>query len=442
MFQAVKSRPSSRWLLAGCLLLLSACGSRPPLPSQDVQQQKLEDAMASGVYKPARIFAIDSGRDVWIHDGTELEVEMTAPSAAGRYPLIIYLPSLGEDAGAGHLWREAWAKAGYAVFSMQPLAVAQALKALEAERRFDDPLEMPDDEEFEPGNENGESRPEPESGGWFGDKPRRQSRTARASELRYVGHQYFATENLKQRMAHLFWAYRQLKIRADLHQPLYAAADWSKPILAGYDLGAQTVTAALGENFGTGLPEDAELKPVAALVLSPSVDLAEGNVKTRFQKLTVPMLAVTGSEDDDPYSISSPSVRTALWEHAPAGGKYLLLLQGAGHRLLAGSEMGGRFGRRGEGRFGGGPDGMAGGPGAGRRGGPGAGGPSSGGMAMAGLGRGDRRNPDLGYQQVAAIIGTSTAFLDFLIKQDEFAQAWLNGNANKWLNKAGSLQAR
>lgn len=438
MPQCFTSRLSFRLLLVCCLPLLSACSARSSLPSQESQLEKLEEAMNSGVYKPARGFAIDSSHDIWTHDGTELDVEITGPSAPGSYPLIIYLPSLGEDARAGRLWREAWAKAGYAVFSMQPLAISQALKALEAERRFDEPLEMPDEEGMEPVDDMEEPRREPESGGWFGNKPRQPSRTARESELRYVGHQYFATENLKQRMAHLFWAYRQLKIRAGLHQPAYAAADVSKLILAGYDLGAQTVAAVSGERFDASLPIGDELKPIAAIVLSPSVDLAEGNVGSRYQKLNLPMLVITGSEDNDPYAISSAAVRTAVWEHAPAGGKYLLLLRGAGHRLLAGNELGGRFGlsgsRRQERSMGGVESG---GTGAARRRALNTGEPASGLFDKA-----QRYDPNLGYKQIAAVASVSSAFLDMLIKKDQFAQAWLNEKATKWLDRAGSLQLR
>ncbi len=421
-------------LLICCWVLLCfpACSSRPTLPSQEEQQEKLAEALSNGGYKTARSFAIDSNRDIWTYQQTELEVEIIAPTAPGNYPLIIYLPSLGENAGGGRLWRETWAKAGYVVFSMQPVEISLALKALEAERKFDDPHELPNDENMDMADENMEPRPEEERGGWFTEKRKRPSRTARESELRFVGHQYFAPENLKTRLEQLYWTYRQLKTRNDLRQPLYAAADLSKVILAGYDLGAQTVTAALGENFGTGLPHSDELKPAAAIVLSPSLDLAEGNVRTRFQKLDLPLLAITGSEDNDPYAISSASVRVALWEQAPAGGKYLLLMRGAGHRLFAGNEMGGRFGLSGSRRGDAGIGGMEpGGHGGGRRG-------MNGGM----FGKSEHLDPNLGYKQVAAIASVSSAFLDMLIKKDEFAQAWLNEKAGKWLQRAGSLQMR
>jgi hypothetical protein len=38
------------------------------------------------------------------------------------------------------------------------------------------------------------------------------------------------------------------------------------------------------------------------------------------------LLIVTGSEDDDSYGISSPYVRTAIWEYAPPGNNFLLQL--------------------------------------------------------------------------------------------------------------------
>ncbi len=441
MPQRRKSFISPRLLWCCWALLLTACSSSPPLPSLDDQQEKLTEALGSGAYKTARQFATESSHDVWLYQQTELDVELVGPATPGSYPLIVYLPSLGEDARAGRLWRETWAKAGYLVFSVQPVPISQALKALEAERRFDDPEEMPDDETVELADENMELRPDQGSGGWFGDKPRRQSRSARESELRYVGHQYFAVENLKTRLEQLFWAYRQVKTRAGLRQPLYASADLSKVILAGYDLGAQTVTAALGENFGSGLPQSDELKPVAAMVLSPSVDLAEGNVRSRFQALRLPMLTITGSEDNDPYAISSAAVRTAVWEQAPVGDKYLLLLRGAGHRLLAGNELGGRFGLSGSRRGDLGMSGMGsaagpGGLGGGRRG-------ANAGVASPGwFGKAERRDPNLGYKQVAAIASVSSAFLDLVIKKDEFAQAWLNEKAGRWLDRAGTLQTR
>lgn len=62
-------------------------------------------------------------------------------------------------------------------------------------------------------------------------------------------------------------------------------------------------------------------------------------------------------------------------------------------------------------------------------------------MMLGGPG-GERRNPDLGYKHVAAIFSASTAFLDAVVKNDEFARFWLDDKASNWLGKAGSLRIR
>lgn len=425
-------------------VMMTACSSSPKSLNLEQQAEKLTQILDEGGYKPARDFEISNVDDIWLHDQAEIEVAMTAPNESGNYPLIIYLPSLGEDVKAGRLWRENWAKAGYAVFSLQPVAISQALKDLSPERgRFS----MESNESLADGGMAIEDDFDASS-----QKDRGRSlRMARESDLRYLGHEYFAVDNLKNRLDQLFWAYQQLKIRVDMKQPLLAAADLSKVILAGYDLGAQTVTAVLGENFNTTLPGSKAFKPLAAIVLSPSVDLAEGNASNRFQALNLPMLVITGSEDDDPYGISAAQARAVVWKDAPAGDKYLLSLKGARHQLLGGTEIGGYLGGRGKGGHGGygsrehRSDGsMLGftnnlGDHSRRQGGSDRFG--SGFMAN-GHGKSEQQYEELGYKHVAAVISTSLAFLDVVSKSDEFARFWMGDKANSWLGETGTLRFR
>ena len=439
-------------ILALWVLLSSGCSSRPKIPNLEEQQEKLSRIMETGGYASASALEIASSREVWMHDGAELEVMMTVPRGSGPYPLIIYLPSLGETASAGKLWREIWAKDGYAVFSMQPLAIGEALKDLGPEhgggKRKASWFSSTDnaDEDTDAAEQGSGDKP--------GEGGRRHSKSGRSSELRYLGHEYFAPEALKKRMIQLFWAYQQLQLRVGLGAPLYASVDTSKVILAGYDLGAQTVTAVLGEDFMTKLPGSNDLQPIAALVLSPSIDLAEGNIRNRFQKLQLPLLVVTGSEDNDPYAISSASVRAAVWEFSPPGGKYLLSLTGNVHSLLAGANFGGGL-VMGDGRQG--AD-AADKPKDGRRGdnfseltsqyggGSGGGGHHQGGSSNGIFGGskdgGKRENSELGYKQVAAVYSITSAFLDAVVKNDDFAKFWLKEKASNWLERAGMLKSR
>ena len=437
--------------------LLAACASKPKLPTSEEQANKLNALLENGGYQPDSKYAINTTSDIWRHEFTELEIVITTPSQSGRYPLIIYLPSLGEDANAGKLWREAWAKAGYAVVSVQPLAISQALKQLKAERNEPlDPNKPEDDAEWL----NDKTIDEPDNKGvintLFGGNNKKPNKSDRSSDIRYLGHEYFATANLKDRLRHFYWVYQQLKTKINAGLPIYNLIDINKLILVGYDLGAQTVAGVLGESFMTSLPENPGLKPIAAILLSPSIDLAEGNIRNRFKNLTAPMLVITSSDDDDPYAISSGSVRSAVWEFSPPDNKFLLLLTGTVHSLLAGSDVGGRYAAKNhdEDAYGNSQGGRSGGRGRlheqNNYGGNSGGRNGSGGRNNAGFANNNfndpnkikERNAELGYKQVAAVISTSNAFLDIITKNDEFARFWIMEKANKWLDRAGSISLR
>ena len=47
------------------------------------------------------------------------------PSGEGNFPLIVYLPGLGESAEGGAAWRRSWAEAGYAVLAIQPETISR-----------------------------------------------------------------------------------------------------------------------------------------------------------------------------------------------------------------------------------------------------------------------------------------------------------------------------
>ncbi|MGZ5007729.1 MAG: hypothetical protein ACXWE9_05435 [Methylobacter sp.] len=416
-----------------CAFFLASCSFGPSLPTPEEQVEKIERFMTEGGYSASRDYPIDSIRQTWRHDGQAVEVSMLAPKIPGRYPLIIYLPGLGESADGGRLWRETWAKAGYAVFSIQPAEISSAL------------------EEFAPMHRKaGDDKPsDDEDDSEDSDKPR-SSKAVRNNELHYVGHEYFSKASLKKRISHILWAYTEIKLRAKAGQALFKSADVSRMIIAGYDIGAQTTEEMIGGKFGTDFPQAQDFRPIAAMLFSPSVDMALGNLTNRYKNIAIPLLVVTGSEDEDPYGISSPYVRTAIWEYAPPGNKYLLLLNKGGHQLLSGSglshrheagpaqepeeknrpnETMQRFGMsrslRGGGRRGGG------------------GGSSS--MPFGGMGRQlheGRQNGEQDAAHIAAVFSVSSAFLDIACKSDRFAQAWISGKAGPWLKKSASLKIK
>ncbi|MFZ2405958.1 MAG: hypothetical protein WAW41_12525 [Methylobacter sp.] len=415
-------------VIIACTVFLSGCFFHLSPPTPEEQTEKVEQFISEGGYSPAHSYALESISETWRHDGQAVEISMLAPTTPGTYPLIIYLPGLGEHADGGRLWKETWAKAGYTVFSMQPIEIGEALKELGPMPEPSDaagPFGMPGPpDEHDP---LGDNKPEP------------PKKAVRNSELHYLGHQYFSQDALKKRISHLLWAHAQLKLRAKAGKRLFATADLSRLIIAGYDIGAQTTAAMIGEKFGSDLPQSQDFSPLAAILFSPSVDMALGSVATRYKNISVPLLVVTGSEDEDPYGISSPYVRTAIWEYAPLGNKYLLLLNKGGHQLLAGSNLSHppepnpsmEFGPGGDmPRFGGSFQG-------GR--GP-AGGPPPGGMRMPP--HGGRQDSEQDAKHIAAVFSISNAFLDNIGKTDKLAQSWLSGKANQWLKKSSNLKIK
>lgn len=416
--------------LVVCAAVLTGCGLRPNLPSASQQAAEISDYLDEGGYATARNYSFDKLHEIWQHEGQALEMTLLAPSAPGIYPLIVYLPGLGESAEAGQFWRESWVKAGYTVASIQSQALGNVFKELTAATL--DPDEAERDEELA-------LETEPVIRTERDDKARAR-RSVRTSEMHYLGHQHFAPAALQKRVAQVLWAYAQLKQRAKAGQAVVAKADFAHVLLAGYDIGAQTAAALAGEKFDIDLPAVGDFKPQAALILSPAVDLAEGNLKTRYQAINIPLLAVTGGEDSDPYAMSSPQVRSAIWEYSKPGNKYWLSLTYADHGLLAGADLALRKRLRGRlvrepGWFK--PNLMEDLPVASR---------SGSGVGVGGFRGSDRvkseRRDIHGYQEIAGIVSVSTAFFDSFAKADGFAHVWLAEKANPWLGHAGSLQIK
>jgi len=381
------------------LLVLAGCALGP---DPETFNDELAEFAAQGGYRPERPFATTTLREVWSHDRVELDIAYTAPDEAGRFPLILYLPGLGEDVTAGASWRLAWAAAGYAVLSVQPVSLVRALDSAE-------PLN--------------------------------------AGDLRALARRQFAAPALRRRVEQARWTVTELQRRAGTEQR-YANVDAARWIVAGFDLGAQTAAALSGEG---GEAADTPVGLQAAILLSPYVSLASGQPGAGFARVRLPLLAVTATEDDDPYGLAFASLRQAVWKALPGGEQFALVLQGGSHALLSGADADHyleRLSRERERRMGSGgspgrPDGQDGmrlrapgyggaGPDGGYGGGPGFGT----GMGMP------RRNTKADARQVAAVRSVTTAFLDATVRNSGEARRWLETNARAWLGQLATLKRK
>ncbi len=414
-------------LLITCLMTACFMGPTPLTPEQ--QSAKIDVSIANGGYSAVLNYDVESITETWQHDDQGIQITMMTPVVPGNYPLIIYLPGLGESSETGKLWREAWAKAGYSVFSVQPKSLGDALKGT--------PKVAP-----------------PKSSSWFSkdyDNSAAQ-KDIRNSDLRYLGHQYFSQEQLSKRINQVLWAYAQLKQRNQSRLGLFARADLSRVVIAGYDIGAQTTAAMIGETYDITLPSTTDFKPLAAILLSPAVDMALGDITTRYQNISLPLLAVTGAEDDDPSAISTPFARTAIWEYSPPGDKCLLVLKKGSHQLLSGNNFSQSQNQdpnsnqdsseatesNKQSHF----TNQYGGGGSNGRSRSGSHGDNTGNGMMSRDKDRSKVNGNQDYAQVAAVYSVSSAFLDHICKKDNVARSWLSNKANVWLNKSATLKLK
>lgn len=343
-------------------------------------------------------FAFVQTLDTWALPSGPVDVAVLSPAGTGRHPLVVYMPGLGEPADAGALWRKAWAETGYVVLSFQAPAAGPAI--------WTTPL-------------------------------------ARAGDFRSLAREQFGPDALRARLALLREVVAEAARRgAGGLAPGLATAEFGRIAVAGFDLGAQTATAASGENAAALGGEIArDLHIVAAVSLSPYAEPTGTAYQARFGSIEVPVLAITSFQDGDPYGLtSSIAVRRLPYQYLPAGrGNHLLLLYAASHALLSGADRQPvEASRRADAPSDDSSVGMpSGGQGRGRGHGPGA-----------------RRTPDgdsgsvpsageiaaSRAVQIADVQAVSSAFLDAMVKSDPIAVEWLDRDARRWLGEMAELQ--
>ncbi len=120
--------------------------------------------------------------------------------------------------------------------------------------------------------------------------------------------------------------------------PPWRSLDWSKTVIAGYELGAQTAMAVAGERQSDGSVLALKtVQPVAAIVISPQVFASPD--AARYRDISIPVLGLTGPDDSDVLGL----VRDVQWRQAPfaampAGRGWLLSANEVRHAALGGNE--------------------------------------------------------------------------------------------------------
>lgn len=357
-------------------------------------------AYASRGYTPEHRFETTTTQDTWTIESEPIEVTLIVPAPITSYPLVIYLPGLGESADAGQKWRQAWAEAGYAVLSAQPNRYGPVV--------------------------------------W-------SSAAARSGDFLSIAKNAFGVPSLaaRTRFARELLDEVSRRKRTASTGPM-ARIDITQVAVSGYDLGAQTAMMLAGESIPgvEAMPSDAGVKCVIAL--SPYADFSGMGVESNFRSIHLPVLAVTSMEDTDAFGlVTSASVRRAPFQYMPAGRKYLLIVSGAPHSLFggAGSSAQGKGKYAGQKAAGSTVDSEAEPPVLNdeatvsekpqRRSNRSASVPAGGGSSS--LTR---------AKEIAQVQSVTAAFLDAVVRNDSIASEWLSRNARQWLGDTADLQSK
>jgi uncharacterized membrane protein YgcG len=382
------------------LALFAGCASHsPPKPDEaKVKQFAGQGYLTDDHYEVATTFA------TWENAKSSFDVALTVPTKPGPFPLVIYLPALGETRSAGDAWRTAWAQGGYAVISIQPLTE--------------------------------------DADAW-------SSVRARTGDFSMLARERYSGKVMMARIEALRVALVELRRHHDRKEAPLDRIDLSRAAVAGYDLGAYTAMVIAGESIRDSVPLALPIPISAVIVLSPYADFSGIAFTERYGGIRWPVLSITSDNDADPLGlVTPPAVRKAPFEYMPSGDKYLLTLSDISHRILAGGEIEQEAGenRSPEKAARGGSRSQNGGRSGGhRKGGGDAGGSNSGdpeGRGQSASLGGMRFSPTNQAIDVTVIQGVTTAFLDAYLKNDPIAREWLEKDVLRWIKGRGEIKKK
>lgn len=383
-------------LVAGAVLALAmaaGCSAFAKKPQADAAQVS---QFAGRGYDSGIDYQTSITRSAVNAGGGYFHFNVIQPVPEGKYPLVIYLPGLGESEDAAADLRNTWARSGYVVLSLQPLK-----KDAEV---------------------------------WSSD-------AARSHDYTFLRHQMYASATVSERLESLSMLVDYLKQQAATNGPAVQRMDLSRIAIAGFDIGAYTAMIAAGEAPQNVAHARLAVPVGAVIALSPYADFTGSDFEVRYRKIGMPVLSVTSDADSDMHGSVPPSLHQAPFQYMPPGNKYLLLLTGASHAAIGNEDFSGPVSAASDSPS----------PESGSGDGDADSGDSShhrkktsGTEAdgQAAYVRGAGLSPTRHAMMEVALEQTSTAFLNAYIKGDAFSLDWLKSDAQPWLDKIGRLEQK
>jgi len=211
------------------------------------------------------------------------------PGDAAPLAMVLFSHGLGGTVEGGTLWSEAWAEAGFVVVHLQhPGSDFPAVRA---------------------------------SASSFSDRAGLRSAATAQQLLARVRDVGFVLDQIGQRQS--------------ARQGRWAGVRVDRIGMSGHSFGAQTTLALAGQAY-PGFGGITEPRLASFIALSPSLPVS-GDPQAAFARMVRPLLAVTGTRDQDMVGTgATPERRMAVFGALPAGDKGQLVLQDADHMTFAG----------------------------------------------------------------------------------------------------------
>jgi predicted dienelactone hydrolase len=248
-----------------------------------------------GVYAQAQTSGPAVVDEVWLDAARQREVPVkvrwpdAATSSAGPLPVVLFSHGLGGTREGGAVWGEAWAAAGFVVVHLQH--AGSDLAAVRAVTNT------------------------------FADQRALRSAAGPAQLLARLRDVSFALDEIGRRHA--------------ARQERWASVRPDQVGMCGHSFGAHTTLGMAGQRYG-GFDGVTEPRLAAFIAFSPSLP-AVGDARQAFERITRPLLCITGTLDSDVVGVgATPERRRAVFDALPAGDKGQLVLMEADHMTFAG----------------------------------------------------------------------------------------------------------
>ena len=248
-----------------------------------------------GVYAQAQTSGPAVLDEVWLDAARQREVPVkvrwpdAAASSAGPLPVVLFSHGLGGTREGGAVWGEAWAAAGFVVVHLQH--AGSDLAAVRAVTNT------------------------------FADQRALRSAAGPAQLLARLRDVSFGLDEIGRRHA--------------ARQERWASVRPDQVGMCGHSFGAHTTLGMAGQRYG-GFDGVTEPRLAAFIAFSPSLP-AVGDARQAFERITRPLLCITGTLDSDVVGVgATPERRRAVFDALPPGNKAQLVLTDADHMTFAG----------------------------------------------------------------------------------------------------------